>query len=193
MACVPASGQARGSGGDASEHGVTLACRMESGEDSMAPSSRPVRSKGGLAAASDAIVTYCNESDCNLLQEGRHWECVRIPSSHSNRRHDAHDQSSRAGGQSPPGPSRSMDRRAARGRRPPGDGARMDAGPEVGRVSTTGTDRRNGRTSHAPCYFGCGRPATVVSASRGMCAACYTRSRTTAANRPGARPIDRRD
>jgi hypothetical protein len=33
------------------------------------------------------------------------------------------------------------------------------------------------------CYSGCGRVATVVSRSRSLCSACYTRLRTREAKR----------
>ena len=49
------------------------------------------------------------------------------------------------------------------------------------------------RSASSPCFYRCGRRASVVTGSRGVCAACYSRARSAAANRPGARPQDRRE
>ena len=54
------------------------------------------------------------------------------------------------------------------------------------------TESNSARAAQSPCYYRCGRRATVVTASRGVCSSCYSRIRNAAANRRGARPIDRR-
>jgi hypothetical protein len=60
-------------------------------------------------------------------------------------------------------------------------------------VTSASHNHHEAQAAHSPCYFRCGRRASVVTGSRNVCSACYTRVRNAVANRPGARPEERRD